>query len=144
MGVAEQRQPLRMQRSGEFRAAGGVARGLLGQAVHQIEIEVFDAGLAQPVGGALDQFERLHPADGVLHMRAGILHAEAGAVDADGFERAHQRLVEPARIEFDGVFLQAAEIEARGQLAGDRLQPFRPEDRRRAAAPMQMREPARR
>ena len=49
-----------------------------------------------------------------------------------------ERMVEPARIELDGVFLQRREIEQRGEPRGDGLQPVRAEDRGRAAAPVQM------
>ncbi len=87
---------------------------------------------------ALHQVEGLHAADRLLHLRRGVLHAEARARDADRGQRARQRFVEPARVELDGVLLQARQVEQRGEPRGDRLQPMRPQDRGRAAAPMQM------
>ena len=138
MGVVEQCQPMRPERDREFGAARDVAHALLRQAVHQIDIEVFQFRPRAAGGGALDQLERLHAADGALHLRRDVLHAEAGAVDADGGERAHQRAVDPARVELDRVLLEGRQIEARGQFRGHGLQPFRAEDRGRAAAPVQM------
>ena len=61
---------------------------------------------------------------------------------ADGGERAHEGTVDPARVELDGVFFQARQVEVRGELRGDGFQPLRAENGGRAAAPMQMREPA--
>ena len=64
-----------------------VGDGLLGQAVHQIDIEPVDPGFVQQVDRVLDRLERLDAAGRLLHMRAEVLHAEAGAVDSDTAQR---------------------------------------------------------
>ena len=105
MRVSEQSQTLRPERCCEFGATCDVAHGLGRQAIHQVDIEIDDTGVAQPTGGALDQFERLDASDRLLHMRRGVLDAKTGAVNANCFKRAHQRPVDLPRVEFNGVFL---------------------------------------
>jgi hypothetical protein len=75
VGVAEQRNPVGTERK---RLLGGVddtGHGLLRQAVHQIEIDMDDAGVAQPVGSASCLFQALPAADRLLHARREVLHA---------------------------------------------------------------------
>ena len=88
-----------------------------------------DAGLTQPVGGALHEIERLARGRSPCCTRGdSVLYAEAGAVDTDRGERADELVVDLARVELDGVFLQLGEIEQRGKPRRDGLQPGRTED----------------
>ena len=51
--------------------------------------------------------ERLHAADRFLHVKVEILYAQAGAVDAGGRQGCHERPIDGARIELDGMFDEA-------------------------------------
>jgi hypothetical protein len=89
--------------------------GLFRQAIHEVEIDGGYARGARKLHGVFDDLERLHTANGLLHMGVQILHAKAHPVDANGGEGVGQRLVDRARIKLDGVFLDAGHIKARAQ-----------------------------
>ena len=138
MGVTKDRDALRLQRMGQSGGPPHVGNGLLGQAVHQIDIDAVDPELVQHVGRGLDRVEGLDSAGGLLHMRAEVLHAEARAIDADVAQRLQQRPRDIARIQFDRVFADRREIETVGELVGDEFEQIVVEDRGRSAAPMYM------
>ena len=139
MRVAEQGDALRRQRERLLGAAAHVVDALARQAVHQIEIEVGDARLAQRRDGARDLLVGLDAADRLLHVRREILHAEAGAVDAEADQDARERAVDMARIELDRVLAQAREIERLLEPGDDPGEVQAAERGRRAAAPVQVR-----
>jgi len=141
VGVAEQSDALRLERGGQFGALFDVGDALLRQPVHQVHVDALDAGVAQHRDGVAHLLDRLHAADGVLHVRCEVLDAEAGAVDAQPCQRLHQRRRHPARIEFDGVLGEAGEIEMHRHPVHEVGQMLGAEDRRRAAAPMHVDEP---
>ncbi len=122
--------------------AGGaphVRNGLLGQAVHQIDIDPVDAEIVQRVDRLLDRVEGLDAAGRLLHMLAEVLHTEASAIDADIAQRFREFRREIARIQFDRVFADRREIEMAREFVGDEFEQIGVEDRRRSAAPMDMR-----
>ena len=85
---------------------------------------------------ARDHFERLHTADGRLHMGVEVLDAEAGPVDAHAGEPSRKRRVHGAGVELDRVLHHAGEVESLGQPGRDAQQPIRAEQARRSAAPV--------
>ena len=82
VGVAEQRDPVGPECERALGRIGDGGHSLMRQPVHQIEIDMDDAGLTQSIGGACGLPEALPAADRFLHARLEILHAEAGAIDA--------------------------------------------------------------
>jgi hypothetical protein len=55
---------------------------LVGQAVHEVDVERRDAGLAQAFDGAQRNLDRLNAIDRRLDARIHVLHAEACTRDA--------------------------------------------------------------
>ena len=104
MGVAENGQPARGERGCEFGGVDHVFLGLVGQAIHQVEIDGAEARDAQQAYRALDNLEGLDAANGLLHMRIEILHAEADAVERRPGKRKGEIAVDMTRVEFDRNF----------------------------------------
>ncbi len=128
MGVTKDRDALRLQLMGQRGGPPHVGNGLLGQAVHQIDIDPVDPEFVQHVDRVPDRVEGLDSAGGLLHMRAEVLHAEARAIDADVPQRLQQRPREIARIQFDRVFADRREIETVGELVADEFKQIGVED----------------
>ena len=104
MGIAEDGESRRREARGQRRRASHVLLGLVGQSVHEIEIDGADARPAQKAHGVFNDLVGLRTTDLPLHVLVEILHAEAGARHANGREPGDERRVDRARIEFDGVF----------------------------------------
>ena len=101
--VAEHGDALRPERMRQRHGALDVVGGLLGQAVHQIDVDAVDAEVVEQVDRGFDRLERLDAAGGGLHMGVEVLHAEAGAVDADVAQRRGEDLRDITRVKLDGV-----------------------------------------
>ena len=71
VGIAEQRDAVGTERERALGRVGDGRRGLMRQPVHQIEIDMDDAGLTQSVGGARGLFDALPAPDRFLHARGG-------------------------------------------------------------------------
>ena len=138
MRIAEDRQPRRRQRRGLRRRGAHIGERLARKAVHQVEVDGSDPRLAQHRHAGGDHGERLHAADRFLHVEVEILHAQAGTVDAGGGECRHQRLVHGARIKLDGMLYDARQVEPVPQPLHQPGDALRPEQARRATAPVQV------
>jgi hypothetical protein len=110
----------------------GSGQILMGQAVHQIEIERRNPRRSQAPGQRDDRIERLDAAYGLLHLGIEGLHAEANIAHPRGFDDA-----QPACGEAAGVKLQRDERLFRAERDGQiPQQPYEIEriERVRAAA----------
>ena len=81
MGIAEHGKAFRRQLHHQFGTFLAAFRRLVGQAVHQVEIDAVDTGAAERHNGSFGHGVGLNAVDGALDSRVEILHAEAGAVD---------------------------------------------------------------
>ena len=119
VGVVEHRQAVGLQADDLLHGAGEAFRGLLGQAVDQVEVD--RAELQGPCG--LDQraglLQALQAVDRALHGRVEVLHTQADTVEAQFAEQAHGRPVGLARVDLDavvaGVIVQQVEVLAQGR-----------------------------
>lgn len=75
-------------------------RSIANQAVHEVEVEMGDAGLPQGGDAARDQAERLQPIDPGLHPQIERLRADADARHAATDERPAEIGVDMPRVEF--------------------------------------------
>ncbi len=138
MGVAEQRDPGRLQSQRQIDHRLDLADRLVRQAVHQIEVDGVDAVPAQPAADPLDHRERLVAVDRRLHLRVEILDADAGAVDPGLGQSGDVVLGRVARIDLDRDLGVGGEGEGLAQ-AGDQRKPVGwRQHRRAAAAPVQV------
>ncbi|MDT4874573.1 hypothetical protein FQZ97_1098810 [compost metagenome] len=114
VGVVEQRQPVGLQGDDLVQGQGEALRGLLGQAVDQVDI---DRAKLQGVGGFDDGagfFQGLQAIDRALYRRVEVLYAEADPIETQVAEQAHGRPVGFARVDLDavvaGVVIQQVEV----------------------------------
>ena len=101
MRVAEKGNAIGAEHPGTLKAVQQIVTRLVGQAVHQIEIERSHAGTPKPVNRLDDQVFALHPADRLLTMHRERLHTEARALDPDRLDRCGPLGRYRARIELD-------------------------------------------
>ncbi len=80
------------------------------QTVHEVEIQRGDSRATQQTDRLRDGLIWLHPSGRFLNVRIEILNSKARAIHSGPRQRFHQRLVQQARIEFDGVFGVGANI----------------------------------
>jgi hypothetical protein len=138
VGVAEQRDPVGSERERALGRVDDGGHGLIGQPVHQIEIDMDDAGLTQSIGGASGLPEALPAADRFLHARLEILHAEAGAIDAHIGQRGDVLARQRTWIDFDRDLGRVRDAKPRMQRGHDSHQLVRPQHCRGAAAKMEV------
>ena len=104
MGIAEHRHPVRAHHPCAFKTVFQIDRGLVRQAIHQIEIERGHPARPQPLDAAADHRGGLLAADGFLAMGREGLHAHACPRDPDLAHHAAPFLGQAARIELDRPF----------------------------------------
>ncbi len=141
MRVAEQRDAVRVERHDLPDGGGQLLLPLAGQAVDRVDVERAHAVAPEAFDDAARLFNGLDAVDRRLHGRVEILHADADARQPRFGQRVDARVVHAARVDLDGEF----ELDAQPEPIRDPLdQPLAvvgAEDRRRAAAPMQVRDP---
>jgi hypothetical protein len=106
------------QRSGCRRMTSSTVRakfrGLLGQAVDQVDVDRAKLQGARRVDHGAGFFQALQAIDRTLHRRVEVLHADADAVEAQLAQQAHGRPVGLARVDLDavvaGVIVQQIEV----------------------------------
>ena len=101
MGIAEDRQAVRLHGRGDLDAPAHLLKPLMGQAVHQVEVDPRHPGGAQALHRARHQLRRLLTVDGFLYLGGEILHAEAGSVDAAIAQRRDKVIAKLARIDLN-------------------------------------------
>ncbi|MNZ43654.1 hypothetical protein D3C78_612610 [compost metagenome] len=140
VGVVEHRQAVGLQADHFFDGAGKAFRGLLGQAVDQVEVDRAELQGARGFDQGAGLLQALQAVDRALHGRVEVLHAQADAVETQLAEQAHGRPVGFARVDLDavvaGVVVQQVEVLAQG---GHQLAQFHmAEESWRTAAEMQL------
>src|SRR3954453_17638169 len=101
MGIAEHGKAFRRQFHYQLGTFLTAFWRLVGQAVHQVEVDAVDAGAAQCRDRTLGYSVGLNTVDGALNGRVEILHAEAGAVDARPRQGGRRFGGQRARVDFD-------------------------------------------
>ena len=144
MGVAEHRDAIGVERQRAPRGAGDAFLGLQRQAVDEVEVHRADAERARLGGAILGLLVGLPPADRLLHRRLEVLHAEADAGDAHVGKRGVAVGRQRGRVELDGDLGLGRQREFLADQRHDRGQAVARQRSRRAAAPMDMRDGARR
>ncbi|MNZ48643.1 hypothetical protein D3C78_663910 [compost metagenome] len=87
---------------GDAQVVQGIVDGLVREAVHQVEVEVVEAGAARHVGGA-DRFLAVVDAPQGLELgRLEALHADGQAIDAELAVGGELGLFEGAGVGFEG------------------------------------------
>ena len=138
MGVAEHGHPVRPQRHRRLGRGRHIVGGLAGQAVHQVEIDRRDPGLAQPVVGGGDLVEGLDAVDTGLHIRIERLHPQAGAGHARLARGVDEGVGQHARIQLGRHLGAGPQRKTPGQMADERQEVFRRQGVGAAAAEMQV------
>ncbi len=90
------------QGEGLAQVGQGVVEALPGQAVHQVEVEVVEAGLARHVGGAHCLGAVVDAPQGLQLVGLEALHADGQAIDAEAPVVGELDLFEGAGIGFQG------------------------------------------
>lgn len=103
MGITKAGDPVRRHRHDQGAGLPDQLDGLQRQPVHQVEVQIFDAGRAQAVHRGIDHGKRLKPAYRDLNQRVDVLNAEACTVDADIHQPIGEFRRDVARIKLDGV-----------------------------------------
>jgi hypothetical protein len=91
--------------------AANILDGLRGQTIHKVDIDLFDANIAQKVDGPLHHVKRLNSSDRALHVIGKILDAEACPGYANIGKRLGECCGDEARIKFDRMLPQRCKIE---------------------------------
>ena len=140
MGIAEQGEPVGPEPDRSLHGINDAAARLTGEAVHQVEVDRRDTGIAQRIHRPRRHLERLHAVDRGLHVGREVLYAEARAGHAGVRHRRYHRVAERARIDLDRDFGLVVEIEARAERRHQRAEVVGREQVRRAAAEMHVRQ----
>ena len=139
MGIAEQRDAIRVKLDGARDGFRERRHGLMRQAVHQIEIDAGDFRFAEPRHDTLGELETLYAANGLLDAFIEILHAEAGPGDTELRQHHGVAMSHGARIDLDGNFGVRREAEFSSQQLREFAEIRRRQHGRGATAPMQVR-----
>src|SRR5690606_11922475 len=103
MRITEQRNAVGTEVFGPSQRIREIGADLARQAIHQIEIERANAGVAEQLDTALDHAQRLNAANRLLQMRGEGLHAHAGVLRPDRLDHRTPFLGQRAGIELYGV-----------------------------------------
>lgn len=103
MRIVEHREPVRLQADHFVDSAGEVVRGLLRQAVDQINVDRAKLQCARSVDHRAGFFQALQAIDRTLHRRVEVLQADADAVETQFTQQAHGRPVGFTRVDLDAV-----------------------------------------
>ena len=140
MGIAEEGDAIGSKLRGLLDGAQDALGGLIGQSVHQVEVEARYPGPAKPGGNLGRLLEGLDPVDGFLNLGIEILNAQARPVEARAGERFHMFEGDGPRIDLDRDLGRGADAEGALKQAHDSPEVASLEDRRRSAAPVNMRD----
>src|SRR5581483_5004696 len=117
MGIAENREALRLQRQSKLDRVRDARASLSWQAVNQVEVDAKDAGAAEGGDLVLDESERLLAVDRGLHRRVEILDTETDAGNVAIRKRLQQLRRDEPRIEFHRMLGRGVD----GEMRGDRV-----------------------
>ena len=138
MGVAENRQPVRIDFQHLIEGALERFDGLIGQAVDKIDVDGFEAKFAQLLDHALRLRAWLDAVDGQLHLGIKILHADGGTIEP-GFPKGQQMVRrDAARVDFHTGFEVGGQWESLANGAAQFTNLRRLHECRCAAAPVQL------
>ena len=101
MRIAKERNPTGRQRQHTSDGVPHALDRLFRQSVHEIDIDLANAGAVQPLDGACRFGERLDPVDRLLNLGIDVLNAEAGSRHAGARQRLNLGPRKPARIDLD-------------------------------------------
>ena len=97
---------------GRFQIGEGIFRILTGQAVHQVQVEIVEAGLAGRFDGPVRSPGIVNTSEGFQMQVVETLYAEGQPVDSGGPERFEATLFEGAGVGLEGDFCIRQEIQA--------------------------------
>ena len=129
-----------MQADHFFDRAGKGFRGLLGQAVDQVNIDRAKLQRARGIDYGPGFFQALQAIDRPLHVRVEVLQADADPVEAQFTQQAHGRPVGFAGVDFDAVITRVVvqQVEVLAQLGHQLTQFVVAEKSRGATAEVQL------
>ena len=136
MRITKNRNAIRIKRRSLADIFLQMGKGLVRQAINQIDIDIVDTGVAHKGKGLLHLIQRLHAANRPLHIGIEVLKAKADPIDADFSHNGHKFSGEHPRVKLHRVMRQVSEVKARGKGRPEPTQIRRSQSRRRAAAPM--------
>ncbi len=136
--VTEDRQPVRPQFDDLFQCFIEGFDGLIGKSVDQVQVDGWKTGRARPLDDLLGLLARLNAMHRRLHRRIEILHANRGPIESHLAQSGDVVVRQPPRINLHARLHVRREVEMLADGLAEPTNFVGREERRRAAAPMQL------